>query len=534
MHSTRLSRSLAPLLAAAATIFQSGCGGSASKTPISHAGTVTALLSSEYAGNWPTGLDPGSSTTAAANISMMNAIFDGLFDLVADDDGRNPRVAPSLAKAGEISADGRTLTVHLREGVRFSDGTSFDAEAVKFNLLRDLQSPCSCSPTRWPWATEDPVAVADNYTVVLNFAQPYAAAALNAFPASNINWIVSPTALRVMGPSAFKLHPVGAGAFVVVSDEMSARLVLSRNGSYWNPHRPFLDHLIFESVGSESAAYLALLSGSAQVVEGVTSTPLIAEAQRDGRISVTRQPGTSPYVVQLNTSVAPFNDKRAREAVYYATNVEAIRNGIFNGWYPPSETFTAPGGLFHHARVEGYREYDLARARSLVTELGGLTVNLGTLKAQSAVQVITALQTQWRQAGMSVTIDSYNVGALVQQFKSGHWQAMLQTAGSYDPEAGSGVSIRFESNQLLSGVHDAALDELLSRAADEADPRRRDADYRSASEYISNNAYAPFLFAFAPAQFSVHGLSGPGLTTKIPPILVNTGISWKDVRWTMK
>jgi peptide/nickel transport system substrate-binding protein len=466
--------------------------------------------------------------TARANLSMMNAIYGGLFQLVADDSGANPRVEGVLAAGYDIVDEGRTLVIRLREGVVFSDGSPLDADAVRFNIERNLASPCTCAPTAWPWAKEGRVTTPGAHTVELHFAKPYAAG-INAFPISNVNWIASPTALRAMGEDRFRIMPVGAGPFRVVSNTLSSRLVLERNPTYWQEGHPRLDRLIFQSIGSEQAGVQALLAGDAQAYEGLTSTPLIEQAQNDARITVTQQPATAVYVIQLNIAHAPFDDLRAREAIYYATDVDAIRGGLFNDWYPVSQTFAGPGGLFHHERIPGYRQHDIERARSLVAELGGISVELGTIRSFVAEQVITALQTQWKEAGIEVSIQSYGLPRMIQEFQSGKWQAMLQTVGSYDPEAGGGVSFRFRSDQPYTGVHDASLDQLLITAAGTVDPDVRDRLYLEAAKHISDNAYAPFLFAFAPAQLAIRGLTGPGLTTKVPPIFVNTAVLWQDV-----
>ncbi len=520
--------------AALAALCAAGCGGEggaedAASPSTDGGGEVTVLLQAGSSGSWPAGLDPATNTTGGSNLSLMNAVFGGLFQLTADTSGGNPRITGVLARGYEIADGGRTLIIRLRESLRFSDGTPLDADAVRFNIERNLDAPCACAPRRWPWPERDRVTALDEHTVALNFTRPYRAA-INGFPIANVNWIASPAALEAMGEEQFKITPVGAGPFKVVSDELSSKLVLERNPYYWQAGRPYLDRLIFQSVGSEQAAYLALLAGDADVAEGITSTPLIRRAMEDERITVTRQPATSPYVIQLNTAAGPFADKRAREAIYYATDVDAIREGLFDGWYPASQSFTAPGGLFHQPAVPGYRAHDVERARAIVEDLGGISLTLGTVQSFVAEQVVTALQSQWQRAGMQVSIETYELAALVREFQSGQWQAMLQTAGSYDPEAASGVSLRFRSDQVFSGVHDAELDRILHEAAAAVEPAQREALYLEAAKRISDAAYAPFLFAFAPTQLTRAGVEGPGLTTRIPPILVNTGVLWHEVR----
>ncbi|TNC23598.1 ABC transporter substrate-binding protein [Amycolatopsis alkalitolerans] len=518
------------LALAAVTFLVAACGGgqAASTTPAGppkRGGTLTVLELSSFAGVWPSGLDPATNTTGAANLSLMTAIFGGLFRLSANDDGSNAHVEPDLAGGYDVSPDAKTVRITIRDGVKFSDGTPFDAEAVAFNFTRDVKSTCTCAP-KWPLAP-DGISTEGN-TVVLKFTRPYAPV-INAMLVSNANWIASPTALRQLGPDRFKVTPVGAGPFKVENDVLSSELRLTRNESYYHQGRPYLDKLIFKSIGGDQAAYQAVQAGQAQAYEGMVTTPLIQQAENDKRVTLTLQPANSPYVIQFNTKIPPLNDQRAREAIYYATDVEAIRKGLFRDLSPASQTFTAPGGLFYHPTVPGYRTFDLAKAKALVSQLGGLSVDLGTLKSYVAEQVITALKSQWEAAGIHVTMHSDELNAQIQQYNSGKWQIQLATSGAWDPAAGTGVGFRFLSGRPFSGVDDPQLDSLLNQAEAVTDPARRDALYQQAGKLMSDKAYAPFLLAGPRGNLAAPGVYGPGLTTKIPPLVVNNGIHWDSV-----
>jgi peptide/nickel transport system substrate-binding protein len=534
---TRHRFTLLPLLAALALTLAACGGGSANRTAgdtedpgkPQRGGEATVLLAAEFSGAWPSGLDPATNNTGGANISQMNAIFGTLFQLTADDDGGNAKIEGNLATGYDISEDGKTITIQLREDVKFTDGTPFNAEAVKWNFERNINAPCTCAP---PWRTQlaatEPITAPDDHTLVIKLTQPNAAF-INTMLVSNVNWVASPDAVQKMGEEQFKLKPVGAGPFKVVSNQLSSELVLERNPDYWEQGKPYLDRLTFKSIGGDQPAYQALLAGQAQAYEGMNTTPLIKQAQDNPQLTVTVQPPTSPYVIQLNTATAPFKDQRARDAIYYATDPQAISKGLFEGQFPISQTFTAPGGLFHHAEVPGYKTYDLAKAKALVQELGGLKVTLGTLSNYLAEQVMSALQSQWQKAGIEVSIESYQLATLVQEFETDKWQAMLQTAGAWDPAAGVGVGFRFQSASPFSGVQDPELDQLLAQALATLDPQQREQVYLEAGKLISDKSYAPFLFAFAPANLAVKGVHGPGLTTKIPPVLVNTTVLWEEV-----
>jgi peptide/nickel transport system substrate-binding protein len=335
-----------------------------------------------------------------------------------------------------------------------------------------------------------------------------------------------------MGARQFRLTPVGAGPFKVVSNKLSSELVLERNPTYWKPGRPYLDKITFKSIGGDQAAYQAMLAGQAQAYEGMSTPKLVQQASKNDKLKVTQQLSTSPYFMQLNTKIPPFDDPKARQAIYYASDSEAIRSKIFDNMYESTQGFTGPGGLFYEPKVPGYRTYDLAKAKQLVQEMGGLTVKLGTINVLVAKQTIQALQSQWQQAGIKVSIESYDLPGLIQAFQSQKWQAMLQTAGSFDPAQGVGVAFRFSSQSPFSGIKDDKLDGMLNEAAGTLDQNARKGMYDEIAKYMSDQAYGPFYFAFAPANIAVKGVTGPGLTTAMPAVVVNPDVFWDEVSVT--
>jgi peptide/nickel transport system substrate-binding protein len=332
-----------------------------------------------------------------------------------------------------------------------------------------------------------------------------------------------------MGEKQFALTPVGAGPFIVVSDTLSSVLVLKKNPDYWQKGRPYLDKLTFKSVGSDEAAYEAMLAGEGQVYEDMSTPALLKQAKQ--HFTVVNQLSTSPYDLQLNTAIPPFNNIKAREAIYYATDIQPIVSHIFDNLYPLTQGFTAPGGICYQPTVPGYRAFDLAKAKALVQQLGGLTVNLGTINVLVAKETTQALQTEWAQAGIKTTIASYDLGPLIAQFTGKKWQAMVQTAGAYDPAAGVGVGFRFSSLSPFSGVHDPKLDTMLNNAAGTLDMSSRCQLYAQAAKYISDQAYGPFYFAFAPANVAAKGVTGPGLTSALSSVVVTPNVPWESVSY---
>ena len=507
---------LVAALAVASALVAPGSGGSvAQRHHAAGGGSLTVLESAGYAGNWAT-LDPAVDNGGGANQSMMDAIFGGVFEL-----GAHNRIIKDFASGYQLRDNNRTLVIHLRPGLRFSDGQPLDAAALAFNITRDLAAPCSCKPL---WSASS-VTASGPVTVVIHLKAPDGAV-VDQFIDSPVNWPVSPKALKQEGAKRFGLKPVGAGPFEVVSDVPSNSLVLRRNPRYWQRGRPYLSELKFESVASDEAALEALRAGSAQVYEGMV-TPSLLRAYKAAGFTATKQLETSVVDVQLNTLAPPFNNPLAREALYYATDTSAIDKKLELGSSPIVQSFAAPGGLFAFTKVPGYRTYDPAKARQLVKQLGGLTFNLAAIAGNPSLA--EALQAEYRAAGMQVTLGQYDVATGIGLFISKKWQAFLQTAGSFDPAAGVGLNFRFGCGAPLSGVCSQKLDTLMTDALAVHNPTLRARLYQQASAYLSKQALAPFLFPLPMWDITAKGVSGPGLTRANPAVVLGSLVQWQNV-----
>ena len=127
--------------------------------------------------------------------------------------------------------------------------------------------------------------------MVINFTTVYAPAAAS-FIDSNANWVPSPTAKKQMGERKFRVTPVGAGPFTVVSNKLSSQIVLKKNPTYFKKDRPFLDQLTFKSIGGDEAAYQALQAGQAQAYENLSTPSLIDQMKKNPKLQVTQQLST--------------------------------------------------------------------------------------------------------------------------------------------------------------------------------------------------------------------------------------------------
>src|SRR5207248_5770836 len=101
---------------------------------------------------------------------------------------------------------------------------------------------------------------------------------------------------------------------------------------------------------------------------GLTTPALIQQSRQNQSLTVALEPSTAPWVIQLNTAIPPFNNKLAREAIYYATDPDAMRVHLFENLFAATQSFTGPAGLFYEPKVAGYRTHDVARAKQLVSQ----------------------------------------------------------------------------------------------------------------------------------------------------------------------
>jgi peptide/nickel transport system substrate-binding protein len=483
--------------------------------PLKEGGTMTVLLVGSQEGSWPQGLDPGVDGNGGSNQDLESAIFGNLFEI-----GPNGTTVPDLATGYKVLNGGKTYDISIRRGVKFSDGTPFNAAAVVDNWKRDFKLDTANTPN-WPNPT---FATVGPYTAQVTLSEPYTPL-INSMHTRNVNYIASPTALAKQGAKQFTITPVGAGPFTVVTDTLSSSLVLKKNPTYWQKGLPYLDGLTFTASSSDESALEAMETGAAQMYKDMSTPKLVSQFQ--SKFTVTSEQSDSPYDIQLNTKKAPFNNILAREAIYYATDPQSIDEKLYDNTTPVVQGFTGPGGLFYEPKVPGYRTFDLAKAKAIVKQLGGL--NFGLIGSQTAIGESTAeaLQEQWQAAGMKVTLTFVDTPTDVADFDSGNWQGAMAADGSFDPATGVAQMFRFLSTSPFSGVHDPKLDALLNEA-EEVPAAQRGAVYAKVAEYESQAAYNPTLFPTPVWNVADKDTYAPGMTTVFPAIEIVPEVWWQD------
>lgn len=482
-------RRLLSVVTGIALIAAAAACGTAEPTPGStgdgprQGGDLTIMVVKGGQSEFPS-LDPIRPGTT--NSDYRNAVFGSMFHA-----GKDGVIEPQLAAGYEFSPDNLTVTISLRPGVKFSDGTPLDADAVVWNYKRALDpaNACECKAI---FDTVTDVRAEGTDKVIMTLSKPFAAF-IPAFPSTALNWIASPTAFEELGEQRFSQFPVGAGPYIVKSNDPSQKLELERNPNYYLPGQPYLDSLTFQVIGSDQSAVSALQAGSVHVVEAVTTIPLLQQAKQ--QFQLIQLPVTKVWELQFNTLVPPLDDQRAREALIYATDIQALNDALYLGLNKLTQSPTASGGLFYTPTVPGAKTYDLDKAKELVEDLGGLTVTISSGMGNINQQNAAALQAMWSEAGIEVSqIRQLELADIKEQITTKRWNVHVGRSGAFDPALRLGIESFFGTNGANSGVADRQLDALITEGAAETDIDKRADIYQEAFELIADKSYAGFMF----------------------------------------
>jgi peptide/nickel transport system substrate-binding protein len=285
--------------------------------------------------------------------------------------GKVPPFIPSLATSWQISGDGLTYTFKLREGVKFHDGTPFNAEAVKFNFERNYKEDhpffhkAGAGSSRQIFRTVQRTEVVSDHVVRVVHRERHAN--FLAYLAHPMGSIASPEAVRKLGNTEFPNRPVGTGPFRFVERERGVKIVLERNDQYWGG-APYLDRVVIRPIPEPLARVAAIRTGEVDWCDGIPPDSIV-QLSADPNVTVVMDvaPETTQYT--FNFKSKPFSDKRVRLAANLAIDREAICRDIVAGTCVPALQVMGPGSGGYDSTIKGYGR-DVARAKRLLAEAG--------------------------------------------------------------------------------------------------------------------------------------------------------------------
>ena len=325
------------------------------------------------------GLDPAYETDGN---SFM--ICDNIYEALVFYKDESTALEPGLAESWDISPDGLTYTFHLRKGVKFHDGTPFNADAVVFSIGRmmkdrnvkfvgkPLEVPAQERPPEY-WVsmemddTVGAIEAVDEYTVVFKLKRVEAPFLANM--GMDFADIISPTAF-MQNPKEFIRNPVGTGPFKFVKWVKDDRIILEKNPDYWDKSGgPYLDQLIFRSIPENSVRFLELKTGNIHICQFPNPAD-IALAEKDKNLILPTQPGMNIGYLSFNHTKEPWKSSvDVRRAIAYAINRKAIVDNIYQGMGQVAKNPIPPTMWGYNDKVPGYA-YDPVKAKEMLKKAG--------------------------------------------------------------------------------------------------------------------------------------------------------------------
>jgi peptide/nickel transport system substrate-binding protein len=333
-------------------------------------------------------------------------------------------VAPWLAKSVDVSPDGKTITFHLNSGIKFQDGTDFNAAAVEYNLEQCLKANVAGSNVL---QSIDSYDVVDPLTLRLNMKQ-FDARLFAGLAGSTIGQMVSPSALGkpATPDTAAKIHLVGTGPFKFDSWQRDQFIRYTKWDGYWQKGKPYVDAIEFRNNPDVPTSLLSLKAGEVNWVENVDPSDYIA-MQKEGFSGFIATDMFFIFSIFLdsNNPDSPFSNLKVRQAVEYAIDREGMAQGIGQGtMYPMYQQGTESNPWFVQGQPQ--LKYDPAKAKELLAEAGypnGFTTPL-TSDVRVRKDQLTAIQSYLEAVGIKTTLDMADVPRFVGLTKDG-WKGLL-------------------------------------------------------------------------------------------------------------
>lgn len=409
----------------------------------------------------PDVLDPTLARTYVGRI-VFASICDKLFDI---DDKLN--VVPQLALSHETSADGKTVTIKLRPGVKFHDGEPFDANAAKFSLDRHLTLQGSFR--RAEIAQVEAVTVVDPLTIRLALKTPFSP--LMAQLTDRAGMMVSPKAATALGDK-FGTAPVCAGPYKMVERVAQDRIVVERFADYWDKGRVGIDRIVYRPIQDSTVRLANLKSGQLDLIERLLATD-IGEVKKDAKLKLATgfelgYQGITLNVANGEKAASPLGkDARVRRALELSIDREAIDNVVFNGVQSPNNQWVSPQNPYYQPKFPTPKR-DVARAKALLKEAGvtgPLTLDFMVPNNPETRAVAEVIQSMAAEAGFDLKLRVTEFATSLNEAEKGNFQLyMLAWSGRTDPD-GNIFSFASCKGPLNYGRYcDAGVDALLEKA----------------------------------------------------------------------
>ncbi|MBQ4781511.1 glutathione ABC transporter substrate-binding protein GsiB [Pectobacterium versatile] len=390
-----------------------------------------------------TSLDPYDANDSLSQ-TVAKSFYQGLFGFDKD-----MKLVNVLADSYDASPDGLTYTVKLHPGVKFHDGSAFNAAAVKVNLDR-ASNPDNRLKRYNLFKMIDKTEAVDDLTVKITLKTPFSAFVNNlAHPAAVM---ISPAALKQYGKD-IGFHPVGTGPYRFVAWNQTDFVKVEKFNGYWKAGLPKLDSITWRPVVDNNTRAALLQTGEAQFAYPIPFEQAKVLEKND-KLALVASPSILHRYISMNVTQKPFDNLKVREALNYAINKEALIKVAFSGYATPAEG-PLPSSIDYSVKYHPW-PYDPAKARELLKEAGypdGFTTTLWSSHNHSTAQkVLQFTQQQLAQVGVKVQVTAMDAG-----------QRAAEVEGKGVKE--TGVRLFYTGWSASTGEADWALSPLFATAS---------------------------------------------------------------------
>ena len=428
----------------------------------------------------PPGLDPTTATSAAIPRVVYSNVMEGLLRI-----DRSGKIVTALARDYKVSNDGKEYTFFLKEGVKFHDGKTFDADDVKFTFgrLMDAQKTGTVHPEYYKEI--DSVEAVDSHTVKIKLKN------VNSMFLFNL---ARPDSIIVSSQTVDKLKtaPIGTGPFKFNEWVRGSTLTLSRFEGYHEKGIPYLDKVTFKFIGDPSAQIASLKAGDVDVIAYDVSPENALLLEKDPRFKVLNGYTTTEVILSTNNARKPFDDVRVRRAMAYAIDRKALIEGAMSGYGTPIGSHMDPGNPYYIDLTSVY-PYNPQKAKDLLKEAGYPNGFEAVIKlperyayAKRSGEIIADM---FSQVGIRLKIELIEWGQWIDRvFKNADFD--LTVIGHAEP-----FDINIYANPKYYFRYDSPrFQEAFKKAEMEVDPQVRKDLYIACQRMITEDAVNGFLY----------------------------------------
>ena len=436
-------------------------------------------------------LDPTMARTFVGRI-VFAGLCDKLFDL---DEKLN--VVPQLATSHQWSADNKSLTIKLREGVTFHDGEKMDAQAVKYNLERHKNM--KGSNRRGELAVVSSIDAVDPTTVRINLEAPFAP--LLAVLTDRSGMMVSPKAAEAAGEK-FGAKPVCSGPFRFVERIAQDRIVVERFTNYWNKGEIHFERIVYQPIVDATVRLANLRSGQLDFIERVAPSD-IPNLRNDSRFKIAKIVEIGYQGITINVGKSDLaqknplgRDPRVREAFELSLDREAIVKVAMEGEAQAGNQWVAPSNRFY-GKSAPLPKRNVERAKQLLKEAGvpNPSFTLMTPTTSDAQRIAQIVQAMAKEAGFDIKIQSTEFATSLNLADKGQFEAyVLAWSGRADPDGNLHTMLACKGPTNYAGYCKDDVEKLITESRTSLDATRRAAAYDKIAQQVQKDRPIVYLF----------------------------------------